>query len=133
MPCQLVGSPEERQGAPVLQKRLESCTLCPVRGLQAGTGQRAVGWLAFGQIQRDHEMGSGLWFLRHGRLSLSTVWSMRLLPDVTIACPLTISHGWLTQHSSLMWSLPYFSLIPIVPIAVLCPVPGGQPLFSCIS
>lgn len=78
-------------------------------------------------------MGAGLWFPRHGRLSLSTVWHMRLVPDVTIARPLTISHGWLTQHSCIMWSLPHFFLTSTVPIPALCLVSSGQPLSSCIS
>lgn len=122
---------------PVSQKRLGSCTLGRVTGLQARTGQRAVGWRESGQaldrIQRDCEMGTGLWFPQHGSLSLSTLWSIRLMPDVTIACPLSISHGWLTQQSCIMSLLFYFSLTPTVPIPVLSPVPSGQPLSSCIS
>lgn len=105
-PCRLAGTPREHQCAAVSQKRLGSRTLGQVMGLQARTGQRAVGWLGSGQtlgrIQRDREMGTGLWFPQHGRLSLSIAWSIRLMPDVTIACPLTISHGWLTQQSCIM-------------------------------
>lgn len=50
-----------------------------------------MGWLGSGQIQRDRETRTEVWFPQHGRLSLTTVWGMWLLPDVTTACPLTIS------------------------------------------
>lgn len=121
MPCPLVGTPGEHQCGPSVTE--ETGKPRPEPGEGPASQDRTEGLAGIWPDSEGQRNGD--------RAVVPTAWwavtqHLWLLPDVTRACPLTVSHGWLTQQSSTMWSFPRFSLPPTVPIPVLCPVPSGR-------